>query len=64
MRKEPHSLLVGIDFSRGDDVGVLIVGERINGNLTIVNAFRGEEAIELYNKLVTKVNSEESSNAN
>jgi hypothetical protein len=52
MNKEPHSLLVGIDFSRGDDVGVLIVGERVNGNLKIINAFQGQEAIDIYNKLV------------
>lgn len=52
MKKEPHSLLIGVDFSKGEDVGVLIVGERINGNTKIINAFQGQEAIDIYKKLV------------
>ena len=52
MKKEPHSLLIGADFSKGEDVGVLIVGERVNGNTQIINAFQGQEAIDIYKKLV------------
>lgn len=50
-----ESLIVGVDFSRGKDVGVLIVGRRkIDGTTEIVNAFQGDEAWALYNKLITK----------
>ena len=43
-----------IDFE--GDHGVLIVGRQNlkTGSLDIVNAFQGEEAMELYTKLTTK----------
>ena len=48
------TLLVSISFSEKDK-GVLVVGrKRKNQSMEIVNAFQGEEALELYNKLVTK----------
>lgn len=48
------TLLVSISFS-DTDTGVLIVGrKRKNQSIDIVNAFQGEEALELYKKLVTK----------
>lgn len=48
-------LLVGVDFTNGKDVGVLIVGRQKPGhNVEIVNAFQGEEAYDLYLKLITK----------
>lgn len=46
------SLLVGIDFTNENDVGVLVVGKRRNGKTDIVNVFQGEEAVELYEKLM------------
>lgn len=47
-------LLVSISFS-DKDIGVLVVGrKRKNQSVEIVNAFQGEEALELYKKLVTK----------
>lgn len=50
-----ESLIVGVDFTRGKDVGVLIVGRKKPGNdIEIVNAFQGEEAYQLYSKLITK----------
>lgn len=52
-----ESLLVGVHFREvtKDDTGVLIVGRRrMNGTTEIINAFQGEEALELYNKLTTK----------
>ena len=52
--KNVGSLIVSWDFSRGEDVGVLIVGEQSNGRVDIVNAFRGKEAHEIYKRLVTK----------
>lgn len=48
--------VVSVDFTRGVDVGVLIVGKRVNGEIHIVNAFQGEEAYDLYKKLITKKN--------
>lgn len=50
-----ESLLVGVDFTNGEDVGVLIVGrKRPNQSVDIINAFQGKEAYELYNKLIDK----------
>ena len=50
-----ESLLVGVDFTNGEDVGVLIVGrKRTNQSVDIINAFQGKEAEELYNKLIGK----------
>ena len=50
-----ESLLVGVDFTNGEDVGVLIVGrKRPNQSVDIINAFQGKEAEELYNKLIGK----------
>lgn len=48
-------LLVGLDFSKGEDVGVLIVGrKRPNDSFEIINTFRGEEARWMYNRLSAK----------
>lgn len=52
--KVNESLIVGVDFTRGEDVGVLIVGRQTKGKIDIINAFQGEEAYALYEKLVTK----------
>ena len=48
------TLLVSISLS-DKDTGVLVVGrKRKNQSIDIINAFQGEEALDLYNKLVTK----------
>ena len=48
------TLLVSISFS-DKDTGVLVIGrKRKNQSIDIVNAFQGEEALDLYNKLITK----------
>lgn len=58
-RLEAHSLIIGVDFSRGPDEDVIVVAIGKKGNVkTIVNAFKGEEARELYHKLVTPKNKE------
>ena len=44
------SYIVSWDFSN-EDTGVLIVGYQENGNVTIVNAFQGKEAHDIYKKL-------------
>lgn len=49
------TILVSVDFSNNEDTGVLIVGrKRLNQSVEIINAFQGEEANELYKRLVTK----------
>ena len=56
---EPHSLIIGVDFSRGPDQDVIIVAIGKKGNVkTIVNAIRGEEARRIYHELVTPKNKE------
>ena len=51
--KVNESLLIGVDFTKGEDVGVLIVGRQQNGVVNIVNAFQGKDAADLYRKLTT-----------
>lgn len=52
-----RALLVGYDHTDDKDNTVLVVGERLPGAkvTTIINAFQGVEAKELYEKLVTKI---------
>ena len=54
MKHLTDALICSIDFE--GDHGVLIVGRQNlkTGDLYIVNAFQGEEAMELYAKLTTK----------
>lgn len=49
------TVLVSYDYNAGKDNAVLIVGrKRPNQSVEIINAFQGEEAKELYKKLITK----------
>lgn len=41
--KSTDSVIVSWDFSRGKDVGVLIVGSQKNGRVDIINAYQGKE---------------------
>lgn len=52
--KTAECYLVSVDFSNGRDVGVMLVGKQTNGVVDIVNAFQGEDAWEIYQKLVTR----------
>lgn len=48
------SLIIGYDFSH-EDTGVLIVGQKKQGQtVEVINAFEGDEARELYQKLITR----------
>jgi hypothetical protein len=38
---------------QGEDTGVLIVGRQKNGKVDVINAFQGQEAIDIYKKLIT-----------
>lgn len=50
-----NSLLVGYDLNPDTGNTVLIVGKkRPNESVEIINAFEGEEAKELYERLITK----------
>ena len=47
------SILVSVDFSNKNDTGVMVIGrKRMNQSFEIINAFQGEEARDLYEKLV------------
>lgn len=49
------TLLVGFSNLHEDDHACLIVGKKLfNGSVEVVNAFQGNEAIELYEKLTSK----------
>ena len=50
MIESSGSYIVAWDFSK-EDTGVLIVGSQKNNKMTIVNAFQGEEARDIYEKL-------------
>lgn len=50
--KVNESLLVGVDFTNGEDVSVLLVGRQENGVVKIINAFQGQKAIDIYKKLI------------
>lgn len=52
--KSTDSVIVSWDFSHGKDVGVLIVGYQKNGRVEVINAYQGEEAHELYERLITQ----------
>ena len=50
-----EALIVGFDSTNGEEHSVLIVGRKTPGkDATIINAFQGKEAEELYLKLITK----------
>lgn len=52
--KKSDTLLVGFDHSHGD-IAVLIIGRKDAGEaVQIINQFQGNEAEELYQKLITK----------
>lgn len=53
MTNTSGAYIVSWNFSRGEDVGVLIVGKKSGKKIDIVNAFQGEEAYDIYKKLST-----------
>lgn len=55
MKATTDCILVSFDSSGGKDKEILIVGRKTPSEvIDIVNAFQGEEAVELYKKLTTK----------
>lgn len=54
MNSITDTILVSIDLSRNKDNAVLVVGrKKPREAVDIINAFDGEEALELYKKLTT-----------
>ena len=49
-----RGLIVSCCFPSNGDVPVVVVGERVDGVMQIVNAFQGDEAKEIFNKLITR----------
>lgn len=57
--KTTDTIIVSYDFTHGPDKSVLIVGRKQPNQLAdVINAFQGQEAEDLYKKLVTKVEKE------
>lgn len=50
-------MLVSWDFTKGRDNDLILVGQREPGGLKIVNALSDPEAMDIYKRLVTKVDS-------
>lgn len=50
--KFSDGLLIVVDFSDKRDVEVLTVGKWQGSSMKIINTFYGEEAVEMYAKLV------------
>ena len=51
MKGKSDTILVSFDYTHGP---VLIVGRKKKGEIEVINAFKDEEAKELYQKLTTK----------
>ena len=53
MKNETNgAFVVSWDFSREEDKDLVIVGERKNGVMEVVNAFQGKDARDIYEKLI------------
>lgn len=53
MGKTNGCFVVSWDFNNGKDKDLIVVGERQNGKLVIINAIQGHEARDIYEKLRT-----------
>lgn len=51
-------LLVSFDFTHGEDNRICIVGKKDGKTITIVNAFEGQKAVDIF-KLLTTVQKKE-----
>ena len=55
MESITNSILVGYDYNPAKDNAVLIIGQQVPKKpIQIINAFQGEEATALWNKLIGK----------
>lgn len=50
-----EALLVSVTYDVNGKVNLMVVGKKCkNESVEIVNAFQGEDAVRLYNELITK----------
>jgi hypothetical protein len=55
MEMQPYgAVIVSWDFSHGKDKTIVLVGKQNNGKVDVINAFQGQDAIDIYNKLTGK----------
>jgi hypothetical protein len=54
MTKTHGAYIVSWDFTNGPDNAVLLVGSNMSGVMEIVNAFQGQTAIDIYEKLTAQ----------
>ena len=52
-------LLVSFDMTHGKDNEICIVGKKDGKTITIVNAFKGQDAIDIFKMLTTVKNKKE-----
>ena len=52
--KTNGAVIVSWDFSNGKDADILLVGKQNNGVVDVINAFQGQDARDIYEKLLTK----------
>lgn len=51
MNNTHGAFIVSWDFSHGADKAILIVGSQDKKKMEVINAFSGQEAIDIYEKL-------------
>lgn len=52
--KTEDTILVGFNAVHGEDAAFIVVGRRTPTGIDIINTISGEEATEIYKRLVTK----------
>lgn len=54
MAKISEAIVVSIDYDESENNGILLIGRKKGkGPVEIINAFQGQEALDIYKKLVT-----------
>lgn len=48
------TILVGFDFTHGEENNILIIGRKVGKTFEILNAFQGDEAKNLFHTLTVK----------
>lgn len=46
-----EAIIVSVDFTQGEDVGVMLIGRQKNEQVEVINAFQGKEAAHIYRML-------------
>ena len=52
--KTNGAVIVSWDFSHGKDADILLVGKQNKGVVDVINAFQGQDARDIYEKLLPK----------